>query len=65
MKKKVLHLLWFLVFPLLLVPLIPLIVLFPLVLPPLLLLFPGLLLIVALVLTGFNGDKPDIKPGNE
>ena len=65
MKKKVLHLLSFLVFPLLLLPLLPLIILFPLVLPPLLFLFPGLLLIVALVVTGFNGDKPDIKPGPE
>lgn len=65
MKKKVFHLLWFLTFPFLLVPLIPLLILFPLVLPPLLLLFPGILLILALVLTGFNGDKPDIKSGPE
>jgi len=65
MRKKLLHLLSFLLFPLLLLPLLPLIVLFPLVLPPLLLLFPGLLLIAALVLTGFNGDKPDIKPDPE
>jgi ABC-type molybdate transport system permease subunit len=61
MNKKLLHLILFLVFPFLVLGLLPLLIVLPLILPPLVVLFPGLLLIVAMVLTGFSGDKRDSK----
>ena len=61
MKRRFLHLLLFLSFPFLVLGLLPLLLFLPLALPPLLVLSPGLLLIAAMVLTGFNGDKPDQK----
>jgi hypothetical protein len=61
MKKQLLHFLVFLSFPIIMLPLLPLIIIFPLVLPPLVVLFPGLLLIAAMVVIGFNNDKPEIE----
>jgi len=51
--KKLSRLLFFAAFPLLVLPWLPLLLLFPVLMPPLLVLAPGLLLLVLGVLTGF------------
>jgi len=61
MNKNLFRILLFVAFPFLLLPLLPILILFPLVMPPLFVLSPGLLLIMVMVLTGFTADKPDNK----
>ena len=61
MKKKLFHALLFVAFPFLVLPLLPALVLFPLIMPPLLVLAPGLLLIVLMVITGSPVNAADKK----
>jgi len=58
MKKNLFHILLFLAFPFLVLPLLPALILFPLIMPPLLVLAPGLLLILVMVLTGTPVNGP-------
>jgi len=61
MKKKIFHSLLFVAFPFLVLPLLPALILFPLIMPPLLVLAPGLLLILAMVVTGSPVTEPEKK----
>jgi len=61
--KKLSRLLLFAAFPLLVLPWLPLLLLFPVLLPPLLVLAPGLLLLVLGVLTGFAPEDTKATPG--